>query len=48
MINYSDAINKNMDIYNKAMEQISLQVRAFGGSGLIHHCIVDIHYWIHI
>lgn len=31
MINYSDAINKNMDIYNKAMEQISLQVRAFGG-----------------
>ncbi len=48
MINYSDAINKNMDIYNKAMEQISLQVRAFGGSGLIHGCIVDIDYWNHI
>lgn len=48
MIKYFEIIEKNLNAYNRALETISNQIRAFGGSGIIHGCIIDIDYWNHI
>lgn len=48
LINYANLIEKTMRQYNKAMENISAQIRKFGGTGIIHGCIVDIDYYNHI
>ena len=45
---YSDAVNDFMQNYNKSLEELSKAVKAIGGSGNIHGCIVDIDFFNHL
>lgn len=48
MIYYSDAVKLMFADYYKALNSISNSIKAFGGSGNIHGCIVDIDFFNHI
>ena len=42
------AFNEPVSRYTKLQKQISKQIKAFGGKGKIHGCIVDIDFYNHI
>lgn len=48
MVAYVFAINDLFKKYNKALKKISDFVKAFGGSGIVHGCIIDIDFYNHI
>ena len=48
MLHYAAAVKKGLSKYNDALNQISYSVRAIGGTGQIHGCIVDIDFFNHI
>ena len=48
MVYYADSIKESFGYIFDALDKISLAVKAFGGSGTIHGCIVDIDYLNHI
>ncbi|OMD73270.1 hypothetical protein BSK48_05215 [Paenibacillus odorifer] len=48
MIYYSDAVKLIFADYYKALNSISNSIKAFGGSGDIHGCIVDIDFFNHV
>lgn len=48
MVLYSDAIKRIFGEYNKALKSISNSIKAFGGTGTIHGCIVDIDFLNHV
>lgn len=45
---YGEKIREIIKPYQTAMENLSKEVRRFGGTGYIHGCIVDISYFSHI
>jgi len=45
---YSDCVKKMLYDYNAALKSIANSIKAIGGSGIIHGCIVDIDYYNHI
>ena len=45
---YGEKIREIIKPYQNAMENLSKEVRRFGGTGYIHGCIVDISYFSHI
>lgn len=45
---YQQCVKTAVTPYHNALEIISKEVRAFGGSGKIHGCIVDIDFYNHI
>lgn len=45
---YADSVKLFMSRYNKVQKELSNAVKAFGGDGNIHGCIVDIDYYNHI
>mgnify|MGYP003365605713 CR=1 FL=1 len=48
MVAYAFAINDLFKEYNKGLKKISDFVKAFGGSGIVHGCIIDIDFYNHI
>ncbi|KAA1186178.1 DUF4116 domain-containing protein [Paenibacillus sp. B2(2019)] len=48
MTYYSDAVKLIFADYYKALNSISNSIKAFGGSGNIHGCIVDIDFFNHV
>ena len=48
MLQYIQAVKLVFKPYISFLNQVSLEVKAFGGSGRIHGCIVDIDFWSHI
>jgi len=48
MIFYSDAVKLIFRDYYKALNSISNSIKALGGSGNIHGCIVDIDFFNHV
>jgi len=45
---YSDAVNRFTHEYNVSLSKLSAAVKAVGGDGNIHGCIVDIDFYNHI
>lgn len=45
---YGNRIRELIKPYQKALEAVSKEVKLFGGSGVIHGCIVDISFYSHI
>jgi len=45
---YSDVIKKQLRGYNTLLKAISQAVKAIGGKGTIHGCIIDIDFYNHI
>jgi predicted MPP superfamily phosphohydrolase len=48
MAYYSDTIRELFSGYNQALKSISNSVKAIGGAGTIHGCIVDIDFYNHL
>lgn len=48
LLNFSNCVKELLKDYNAFVEMISQSVKAFGGIGTIHGCIVDIDYFNHI
>lgn len=48
MVKYADNISLVFGAYNKALEQLSRQIKIIGGSGEIHGSIVDIDHYNHV
>ena len=48
METYSNTIKSMLNDYNLKLNEISKNVKSFGGSGKIHGCIVDIDFYSHI
>jgi hypothetical protein len=45
---YSDTVKNIFHEYHEALKSISAEVQAFGGSGNIHGCIIDIDFFNHV
>lgn len=45
---YTNAIKAMLNNYNKALKQISNDIKSIGGLGTVHGCIVDIDFYNHI
>lgn len=45
---YHELVMQAFNPYRQAIEDVSAEVRCFGGSGLIHGCIIDIDFLNHI
>lgn len=48
LVQYFLAVKKGLQPYRQRIEQIASEVRAIGGFGTIHGCIVDIDFYNHI
>lgn len=45
---YQQRVKEAMGPYHQALETLSSEIKAFGGIGTIHGCIVDIDWWKHV
>ena len=48
MSRYADGVRNAFAPYRRALDAISKEVRAVGGCGDIHGCIVDVDFWNHV
>ncbi|QOY60418.1 DUF4116 domain-containing protein [Thermophilibacter immobilis] len=48
MSRYADGVRNAFAPYRRALNAISKEVRAVGGCGDIHGCIVDVDFWNHV
>jgi hypothetical protein len=48
MVQYSTYVKAGIRIYNDALKSISNFIKAIGGAGTVHGCIVDIDYYNHV
>lgn len=48
MVEYREAVLKTIEPYQMVLRRLSEEVKRFGGSGIIHGCIVDISFLSHI